>query len=322
MSNLSLNHVRRGDYGRRLEPAGDVVLHGAGQDPQAFREYYEAVGMHKPVLYMTYVSLKDDLPAYFESLRLELNGYAPNVIVPQIGLMMTGGADDQHHPEQHYERDVAEARYDDQIEALCAGLRQLERPAYLRIGFEFNGPWFGYEPEPYKAAWIRIVSALRQHKLDEVATAWCYCPLPGSREHPAGRDRDYLPYYPGDEWVDWWAIDLFSVGDFTLDNTLAFMGDAQQRGYPVMIGESTPRWAGGVEGSEATWHRWFVPYFAFIHQHPAVKAFCYISWDWTKYPVWSDWGDARIGVNDVILEQYKQELADPLFQHASSNKPV
>lgn len=63
------------------------------------------------------------------------------------------------------------------------------------------------------------------------------------------------------------------MDDFTLDNMLAFMGAAQQQGYPVMIGESTPLWAGTVEGVEATWHTWFVPYFAFIHQHPTVKAF-------------------------------------------------
>jgi hypothetical protein len=33
-------------------------------------------------------------------------------------------------------------------EEFGAGLRSLGRPAYVRICFAFNGPWFGYPPEP------------------------------------------------------------------------------------------------------------------------------------------------------------------------------
>ena len=261
MTHLLPSHVRRGAYGRRLEPVGDGVLHGAGQDAEAFRAYCADVAPHTPALFMTYVSVKDDVPAYFNSLTLELKRYAPKVIVPQIGLIMTGGADTDHHPEQHYEREVAEGRYDQPIDALCAGLRRLDRPAYLRIGFEFNGPWFGYEPEAYKAAWMRIAATLRRHQLQEVAAVWCYCPLPSAREADHGRDRDYLPYYPGDEWVDWWAIDLFSVGDFTADNTLAFMADARHHwkrtphGYGTRAsGIGAPRHAVGCGWSRKLGH--------------------------------------------------------------------
>jgi len=309
-------YVPRLNFGRRLEPIGDVVLHGAGQSPEAFRQYFGAIGERKPALSMTYVDLRDDLSAYFQSLDQELDQYLPWSVVPQIGLIMTGGADTDHHPEQHYEHDVAAGRYDDQIETFCAGLRRLNRPAYVRIGFEFNGSWFGYQPEPYKAAWVRIVSALRRHALDDVAAVWCYYPLPSQREHPAGVDRDYVAYYPGDEHVDWWAIDLFDAGPYTSDNALAFLADARSRGYPVMIGESTPRWVGGVQGGEATWNAWFVPYFDFIRTQPAVKAFCYISWDWTEYPIWQVWGEARMWANPIVLERYQRELADPLFCHA------
>jgi hypothetical protein len=216
----------------------------------------------------------------------------------------------------HYEQEVADGQLDAQIHALCEGLRLLQRPASIRIGFEFNGPWNGYEPQAYKAAWRRIVSTFRTSGLDEVAAVWCYCPPPSSREHPHGRDRDYLAYYPGDDYVDWWSIDLFSAEDFRLDNTQAFLQDAQQHGFPVMIGESTPRWVGGVRAGEETWRSWFAPYFTFIHAWPAIKAFCYISWNWAEYPLWADWGDARIWINKAILQRYRQELADPVYRHA------
>lgn len=301
---------------RRLEPLGNKVIHGAGQDPEAFRQYFESVGEHKPEIFMTYVALKADMPTYFQWLKQELDAYFPFVLVPQIGLHFTGDARDPN-AEPHYEHQVADGQLDGQIQAFCEGLRLLERPAYVRIGFEFNGSWNGYEPETYKAAWLRVVNAFREHHLDNVAAVWCYFPLPGKREHEQGIDRDYLAYYPGDDYVDWWSIDLFSIEEFSRDNTLAFMKDAEARGFPVMIGESTPRWVGGVKGGEETWKKWFVPYFSFIRTQPCVKAFCYISWNWAEYPVWSDWGDARIWVNSVILDHYRQELTHPLYHHAT-----
>jgi hypothetical protein len=309
--------VPRRSFGRRLEPGGDLVLHGAGQDPGAFREYWRALGDRtRPVLYMTYVDLASDVTAYVARLATELAEYDPHGLVPQIGLYFTGSADEDHHPERHYEHAVAEGRHDAEIEALCAGLRTLGRPAFLRIGFEFNGPWFGYKPDPYKAAWIRIVSALRRHGLHDIATVWCYCPLKSRREDPRYTDRDYEPYYPGDEWVDWWAIDMFGPDQFTMENTRWFMADALRRGFPVMIGESTPKDVGGVQAGPAAWDAWFAPYFAFIREHPTVKAFCYINRDWAQYPVWRTWGDARIQQSELVLARYRRELADPLFAHA------
>jgi hypothetical protein len=313
-------YAGRLDFGRRLEPVGDRVIHGAGQDPDSFRAYWRAMGRgREPALYMSYTPLKADMRAYFEGLSRELDEYSPLRVVPQIGLHFNGGAL-EGKAEPHYEHEVAEGHLDVQIGAFCAGLRSLDRPAYVRIGFEFNGPWNGYEPEPYKAAWVRLVTALRSYGLEDVAAVWCYCPLPSDREEPGvGRiDRDYLQYYPGDEWVDWWSIDLFSPEMFELDNTRWFMEDARAAGYPVMIGESTPRWVGGVERGEAAWDAWYAPYFRFIRDHRIVKAFCYINWDWDRYPEFQGWGDARIQENELILERYRREIGDALFVHATA----
>jgi hypothetical protein len=315
MLEITSPFVPRLNFGRRLEPAGDVVLHGAGQSPDAFKDYWDAVGVNKPSVYMTYISLKDDLPKYFATLQAELELYAPARLMPQIGLFMNGGGLGEH-PGPHYEHEVAEGKYDAQIEALCRGLKYLNRPVYLRIGFEFNGSWNGYVAEPFKAAWRRIVMALRAHNLNQVATLWCYCPLASAREKTWGVDRDYAPFYPGDDWVDWWSIDLFEPAQFAIENALFFMKDAEQHGFPVMIGETTPRWVGGVQRGAATWGTWYETFFNFIRAQPAVKGFCYINWDWAKYPGMDDWGDARIGENPVIVENYQQEMTNAFYRHA------
>ncbi len=63
-------------FGRRLEPQRNRVLHGAGQSPDALKEYSDHIGETKPVVYMTYRGLKrakylhgDSEPAMRAALR-------------------------------------------------------------------------------------------------------------------------------------------------------------------------------------------------------------------------------------------------------------
>jgi hypothetical protein len=293
----------------RLEPSGHRVLHGAGQSPDEFRDYFNGVGEHKPAIYMTYVGLREkpaEISRYFSGIKKDLESYGQVYLIPQIGLSMTSDG----HPERHYEDKVAKGDMDANIDAFCEGLTKLDRPAFIRIGYEFNGFWNGYQPETYKAAWKRIVERLRGHGLENVATIWCI-----GAETP-----DYMKYYPGDDAVDWWGIDLFSIHQLGLKGfSDGFVRMAGQHGFPVMVCESTPQRVGVLQG-EASWRKWFDPYFAFIAQHESVKAFCYISWNWAGYSQWSDWGDGRIASNAEVLDHYKVELKNPLYIHGGDPK--
>jgi hypothetical protein len=313
--------IERYSFHRRFEPVGNAVLHGAGQDPgvgnrydpSPFHNYWQAMAVEqRPMFYMSYVPLKANMPAYFRRLRQALAMYKPYQVMPQIGLYMNG--EGEHGTgEAPYDSAVAQGQFDTQIQAFCNELRSLADPAFVRIGFEFNGPWNGYRPDMYIQTWQRIVAAFQTNHVDNVATVWCYCPLPSTREEPnAGRvDRDYRAFYPGDEWVDWWSIDLFSSEMFSLDNTQWFLEKAATHGFPVMIGESTPRWIGGIEQEDEAWTKWFHPFFTFIRAQPTIKAFCYINWAWDNYPEFQGWGDARIEVNPRLLDRYTMELAQP-----------
>jgi len=218
-------------------------------------------------------------------------------------------------PERHYEHLVAQGEYDEQIEQLCQALSELGAPAFVRIGYEFNGSWNGYEPAAYKAAWKHLVKAFRAHRLDNVAAVWCYVPRGGKLTY------SFMDWYPGDEWVDWWGLDLFWPDSFTYHDALSFMDQAAKHKFPVMIGESTPRSVGVLDGQES-WEKWFVPYFDFIRRYDTVKAFCYISWDWGGTGRWSTWGDARIEVNDSVLERYKKELSHENYLHGTSETDI
>ena len=292
--------IPRSNFNRRLEPAAGI-LHGAGQSPEAFAAYVAAVWPYRPCIYMTYIGMKENIPAYFEQLNAQLRPYSSGLI-PQIGLGMTTDG----KPEEHYEHRVAAGEYDEQIEQLWQGVRNLNRLAFVRIGYEFSGHWNGYLPESYRQAWQRVVTRQRQMDVGQIASVWCYA--------PDSRDKDYMAYYPGDEWVDWWGIDLFSPGHFSAPDTLAFMSDARAHRFPVMIGESTPRRVGVLDG-QASWEVWFALYFDFIEAQSHLKAFCYINWDWAGYPQWSDWGDCRLEMNPHVLASYRRRLSNPLYLH-------
>lgn len=174
-------------YNARLEPENGVMT-GAGQSDDAFKAYWDLMEDDaKPLFFMSYQGLKDcNDPYWVDPLKRELDKY-DKYIIPQIGLSMT--VDGQ--PEEHYEGYVARGDYDQEIENFCLGLKRLGRPAFVRIGYEFNGFWNGYEIDPYIKAFIRITNAIRDHNL-EVATVWCYA--------VDAQENTYISYYPGSEY--------------------------------------------------------------------------------------------------------------------------
>lgn len=288
----------------RLQPPAGRILHGAGQSADAFSEYVRVLRGIPPAVYMTYTGLRGDFNAWEARLRAQLDVHAPWQLIPQIGLSMTTDGS----PEKHYEQDVAAGAYDAAIESFCLVLKRLARPTFVRIGYEFNGQWNGYQAETFVAAWRRIVTAMRRHGLDEVATVWCYA--------PDGNAKDFAAFHPGAELVDWWSIDLFSDWHFTAPDTIAFMEAAAKAQAPVMIGECTPRYIGVRDGA-SSWDRWFAAYFAFFDRWPGVQATSYIAWDWSSYPMWADWGDGRVWADPVVLERYRAAMSQPRWIHAA-----
>jgi hypothetical protein len=305
----------RAYYGRRLEPREPVVLHGAGQsDGTSFAAYTKALAPARPMLSMSYVDLHDDLGAFFTRLGDELAKY-PDLIVPQIGLAMNEG-----DAKKHYEQEVADGVDDSRLRALCAGLKSLDRPVFLRVGYEFNGSWNGYQPQSYIAAFRRVASSIRSCGLENVAMVWDISAEAeldaengGAQVSDAAKRWD--AYYPGDAFVDWWAINLFRSEALTAEATRAFLAEADRRRFPVMIGESTP-FHHSVEDGQRSIDVWFAPYFGLIRSQPGVKAFCYIDWDWSAFPQWKDWGDGRIERDATVLTFYRSQVGAPLIANA------
>ena len=266
-------YVPRTFYHRRLEPV-DTLLQGAGQSDRASFNRYSAATATTPTLYMTYTGLRDDIPAYFAQLTADLAQVDTpgHVTVPQIGLALNRGT-----PTSHYEAETATGTDDPAIAQLCTGLRALHRPVFLRPGYEFNGPWNGYRSVAYVAAFRRIATALHSCS-PGIALVWNWSPdaeldAEAAGYSPATVAQRLQAFYPGDDAVDWWALNLFTPQGITAAVTTTFLQAAASSGHPVMVAESTPR--GFSTTDAAVRDTWFVPWFNLLRADPGIKAFCY-----------------------------------------------
>ena len=237
------------DFKQRFEPKGNKVIHGAGQQsPEDYRNYWKTVGKYKPLLYMTYVQIKWPDEKWFRIIRNEIKEF-PNVLF-QIGLSMSDTPSGE--PEKHYEHEVAEGKYDDKIDNFCKGIKSLKVPVFVRPAYEFNGlSWYGYKPKTFIKAWKHLIDKAREHKVNNVAWIWHYAPE---------GVKNYMDYYPGDDYVDWWGISLFKVEDIKDPYTKKFLQDAKKHKKPVIIAESSARGVGVLKGEES-WNKWFKPYY-------------------------------------------------------------
>lgn len=107
----------------------------------------------------------------------------------------------------------------------------------VRFAHEMNGSWYPWSQQPtaYKEAFRRLSSTLHT-KVPKMAVVWApnygggypfrggpYPVEPGSADFKAldtngdglldMRDDPYMPYYPGDEYVDWVGMSLYHWGN-------------------------------------------------------------------------------------------------------------
>lgn len=237
------------------------------------------------------VNFQETLSAYDKK-----NGGKPVAI--NVGLYLSDGWDKcQNRPLRaiidHGDADVGKAsdpesmsyqmRYG--IDRMIKWFAQQDRPVFLRIGYEFDGPWNCYKQDYYKAAFRYIKERINALGANKVATVWHAATFPDDND-PANHyqltggggiqdlaqaiQTHYSGWYPGSEYVDWVGISFFSgaryleyqwscpdnskpwtVADLSPRQLQDGMADfARRRDKPLMIAESGPQ---GMNFAEETW---------------------------------------------------------------------
>lgn len=202
------------------------------------------------------------------------------------------------------DKKTARGDYDDVIKKYGKWAKSTNRPIYLRIGYEFDGPHNTLEPQTYVEAYKRVVDGLRKQGVSNIAFVWhSYASKPY-------KDYKLSAWYPGDDYVDWVGISVFGHAynglDFGpyCDDVLQF---AKQHKKPVMIAESNP--VKGIERDNMdVWNQCFVNFFTFTY-NKNIKAISFINEDWKSLTIegTNNWKDGRLYNNKEVSKAWFRE---------------
>ena len=219
----------------------------------------------------------------------------PNTVV-QSAMWMVGKWD--------VAKKAGKGDYDKIIKKYGAWAKSANRPIYLRIGYEFDGPHNELEPKKYVKAYRRVVDLLRKEGVNNIAFVWhSYASKPF-------KDYELSAWYPGDDYVDWIGISVFGHAYGSADfgpYCDAVLNFAKEHKKPMMIAESNPV-KGIDEENIKVWDQWFVNFFTFIY-NKNIKAVSFINEDWQRLFIQgiSHWKDGRLYNNEKISKAWFQE---------------
>ncbi|MFR9778976.1 PA14 domain-containing protein [Micromonospora sp. MS34] len=208
---------------------------------------------------------------------------------------------------------IVDGTSDQYIDNLGKLFKDDGRPVYLRIGYEFDGPWNHYDPTGYQAAFKHIVDRFRARGVDNVAYVWQAATYVST--------TNIEQWYPGDDYVDWTGVSYFQYFPAPYDQMLAF---SRAHNKPMLVAESSPQgydldartnfWNGKVT-DEDIWYGWFDGFFNWVHENrDVVRAVAYINTEWNAQPMWGAlWGDTRVEINPYVQNKWIEELNNPVM---------
>jgi hypothetical protein len=230
-------------------------------------------------------------------------------------------------------RDVVDGTLDGQISKLfdfvVTGLPPSVPKVFLRVGYEFDNPWFGYSDSPstYREAFRKIVAGCRHqlgHALcsEKVAFVW--------HSWAAPRVVESLDeFYPGDDMVDWVGVSIFQqlypwangddAANFAggnIQQVSEVLEFAKVHQKPIMIAESTPFGGMDVDSAkynitdqEDVWDLWFQKALDLIEEHD-ISIWSYINCDWDSQPMWHGvgFGDTRLSSSKTVMSRWWEHV--------------
>ncbi len=161
--------------------------------------------------------------------------------------------------------EILTGRYDAYIRSWAGQVRAFGHVVYIRLMHEMNGEWYpwGYDvngntPAEYVAAWRHIVTLFQGEGVTNARFVWCAS---------AGAWWDPAPFYPGDAYVSWIALDGYNRAatwqSFTQVLATRYAQITALTSLPVMIAETASLEEPGDPTGKADWIT-----SAFLHEIP------------------------------------------------------
>ncbi len=227
-----------------------------------------------------------------------------------------------------------------EMDSLIDKLVALDRPIYLRWGYEFDGPHNRYDPNQFVTAWRKMSNRIKEKGADKnIAMVWHSGAFCGSTFN----NNPITAWYPGREFVDLMGISVFTPQDCNYRAQDALLDFARQENKPVIIAESTPQGYDlsdntvapvfgnnvGVKTQKAAqqiWDEWYQPFFDYIQANKdVIRLATYINANWNAQGFWDApyemgyWGDSRTQINNLISSNWQNNVNSSDWIKASEN---
>ncbi len=209
--------------------------------------------------------------------------------------------------------DINEGTWDSYIAEWGAAAAAFGKTVFVRWGHEFNGDWYpwgiaqnGQDPLNYIKAYRRVHDIVVQEGAKNVVWVWG----PNAGTVPAQDWNDPLLAYPGDDYVDWIALDGYdfeSNASFTDIFAKIYSEVIGKFEKPIYIGE----FATGRTGVEkAEWLKEM--HTALTSQFPGIKGLVYFSV--LKEREWrlDDSPEALAGAKEVLAQPFYKDQPEAI----------
>jgi hypothetical protein len=204
-------------------------------------------------------------------------------------------------------REIAAGRFDRYLRRAAGSAAHWGKPLFVRFAHEMNGNWYpwgrgvgGNTARDFRKAWKHVVDLFRYHGATNVRWVW-------SPNEDSGGTFQFGPLYPGDEWVDWIAMDGFNFGgsvgwpSFTTIFASTYERLARLTDRPMMIAETG---ANDEGGDKAAWISSALG--REVRHFPRLRALVWYDADKPN-------GDFRIDSSAGSLAAFRGAIDSPLF---------
>lgn len=273
-----------------------AYIPGASEQPALIDEFGREVG-RRPVIVLSY---KD-----WSSLPFDRDEFA--AIWRRGGVPMITWEPWSSSGRPFPLRGIAAKRFDRYLRRAAGSARLWGKPLFVRFAHEMNGPWFpwgqgrgGNTARDFRKAWKHVVDLFRFHGATNVQWVW-------SPNEDSGGRHPLAPVYPGDEWVDWVAMDGFDFGgtigwpSFTTLFASTYDRIARLTNRPMMIAETGANEEGG---DKAAWIASALTREA--PRFPRLRALVWFNQEQSN-------ADFRIDSSAASLRSFRSAVASPAY---------
>ena len=307
----SVPHEARKPHPRSI--ALGAFIDRAPENPAKIDEFANMVGT-QPSVVMWYQDWATPGVKEFDCVRMdEVAARGAMRVITWEPYDWTQGANQP----QYALREIVDGRYDNHVRSWARDAAAWGEPFYLRFAHEMNGDWYPWSPgvngnagaAEYVAAWRRVHNIFEEEGATNVR--WVWSPNVTDPSRPS-----YASLYPGDEYVDWVAIDAYNWGTSQpsrhiwqtfpeiFDDSYEEMDALTDK--PMMVGETASAELGG---DKAAWIRQ-----TFLTDIPSsyrqVRAVIWFHRNNVAYGQ-ADW---RVNSSKAALKAYREVVSSPLYQ--------